>query len=51
MSKYGDSFPVCLKCEMNKDGNCVQTKKCAYFRSWFSGAWEEVKKSAEAIRK
>ena len=51
MSKYGDHCLACEKCKHNRGSNCIQTKKCAYFRSWFSGAWEEVKKSAEAIRK
>lgn len=49
MSKYGNECPDCKGCKYNKD--CVNYKKCEKFRAWFRGAWEEIRRYAEKLKK
>lgn len=40
---------VCAKWQGRKD-DCTKYKRCAGWKKWYKGAWEEIRKSAEALR-
>ena len=49
MSKYGNECPDCKNCK--RSGDCSCYAKCAEFRAWFHGAWNEIRRCAEKLKK
>ena len=49
MSKYGNECPDCKGCKHS--GDCSNYANCAKFRAWFCGAWDEIRRCAEKLKK